>query len=53
MPEITWQQAINYMCLVSINKKVIKKNNCIYISAMNIKSVNKILKRDYALQNKH
>jgi len=32
---------------ISINKKVTKKENCIYISALNKKNVIKILKRDY------
>jgi hypothetical protein len=44
-PEIKWVDAVkgNF----SINKKITKKDNCIYISALNKSNVIKILKRDF------
>ena len=38
---------------ISASKKVTKKENCIYISALNKKNVIKILKRDYSINLKN
>lgn len=42
---ITWERAVKKD--YSVNKKVINKEGFIYISALNVKNVKKILKRDY------
>lgn len=47
LPAIKWEDAINKS--ISAIKKVTKKENCIYISALNKKNVIKILKRDYGI----
>lgn len=44
-PEIKWEDAVKG--LISVNKKITRKDNCIYISAMNEENVIKILKRDH------
>lgn len=44
-PAIKWEDALNGQ--ISSQKKVTKKDNCIYISALNKKNVIKILKRDF------
>lgn len=44
-PAIKWEDALKGQ--ISSQKKVTKKDNCIYISALNKKNVIKILKRDF------
>jgi hypothetical protein len=44
---IKWEYAVKG--LISVNKKVMIKENCLYISAMNKKNVIKILRRDFGL----
>jgi hypothetical protein len=44
-PIIKWEDAVKGQ--ISISKEVIKKPDCIYISALNIKNVRKILFRDF------
>lgn len=44
--EIDWNEAVSGN-FKKRNKKVIKKDNCIYISALNLINCKKILKRDY------
>lgn len=44
-PAIKWEDALKGQ--ISVKKKVTKKENCIYISALNKKNVIKILKRDF------
>jgi hypothetical protein len=44
-PEIKWEDAVKG--LISVKKTVTKKENCIYISALNEKNARKILKRDF------
>lgn len=44
-PEIQWADAV---CgFITTNRKITKKENCIYIPSLNVKNVKKILKRDY------
>jgi len=38
---------------ISAEKKITKKENCIYISSLNKKNVIKILKRDYGITLKN
>jgi hypothetical protein len=45
LPAIKWEDALK--CQISAQKKITKKENCIYISALNKKNVIKILKRDF------
>jgi len=45
LPAISYQEALKGNIVTQ--KKVTKKENCIYISALNKKNVIKILKRDY------
>lgn len=47
LPAIKWEDALKSK--VSAIKKVTKKDNCIYISALNKKNALKILKRDYGI----
>lgn len=47
LPSIKWEDALKLK--VSAIKKVTKKDNCIYISALNKKNALKILKRDYGI----
>ena len=47
--EIRWSDAVNGN-FKKKNKKVIKKQNCIYISSLNKENVIKILKRDFNIQ---
>lgn len=47
LPAIKWEDALKRK--VSAIKKVTKKDNCIYISALNKKNALKILKRDYGI----
>lgn len=44
LPAVKWEDAVKG--LISAQKKVTKKENCIYISALNKKNVLKILKRN-------
>lgn len=44
-PEIKWEDVVKG--LISSNRKITRKDNCIYISALNKKNVIKILKRDF------
>jgi hypothetical protein len=44
-PEIKWEDAVKG--LISVKKTATKKENCIYISALNEKNARKILKRDF------
>jgi hypothetical protein len=44
LPAVKWEDAVKG--LISAQKKITKKENCIYISALNKKNVLKILKRD-------
>jgi len=44
-PEIKWEDAVKGF--ISAKKTVTKKENCIYISALNEKNAKKILKRDF------
>ena len=46
--EIHWKDAVNGN-FKKKNKKVIKKENCIYISALNKENVIKILERDFGI----
>ena len=46
--EIHWNDAINGN-FKKKNKKVIKKDNCIYISSLNKENCIKILKRDFGI----
>lgn len=45
LPNVKWEDAVKG--LISTQKKVTKKDNCIYISALNKKNVLKILQRDF------
>jgi hypothetical protein len=45
LPNVKWEDALNGQ--ISVQKKITKKPNCIYISALNKKNVLKILKRDF------
>jgi hypothetical protein len=45
LPAVKWEDALKGN--ISVQKKVTKKDNCIYISALNKNNVLKILKRDY------
>lgn len=42
-PVVKWEDAVNGS--ISVNKKITKKPNCIYISAMNKKNAIKILNK--------
>ena len=44
---INWDAAL--LNTDNFKKEVTTKENCIYISALNLKNVNKILKRDYGI----
>jgi len=44
-PEIKWEDAVKG--LISVNRKITRKDNCIYISALNKVNVIKILRRDF------
>ena len=46
--EIHWNDAVNFD-FKKKNKKVLKKENCIYISALNKENCIKILKRDFLI----
>lgn len=46
-PAIKWEDALKGS--ISAIKKVTKKENCIYISALNKKNAIKILKRDFGI----
>lgn len=48
LPAVKWEDAVKG--LISAQKKITKKENCIYISALNKKNVLKILKRDFKLE---
>lgn len=48
LPAIKWDDAVNGN--ISKLKKVTKKENCIYISALNKKNAIKILKRDFNIK---
>lgn len=45
LPNVKWEDALKGQ--ISVQKKVTKKDNCIYISALNKKNVLKILQRDF------
>jgi hypothetical protein len=45
LPNVKWEDAVKGQ--ISLQKKITKKPNCIYISALNIKNVLKILERDF------
>ena len=47
-PLIKWEDALNG--LISVNKKLTRKDNCVYISALNKVNVIKILKRDFDIK---
>jgi hypothetical protein len=47
-PAIKWEDALKGN--ISAMKKVTKKENCIYISALNKRNVIKILKRDFNIK---
>lgn len=47
LPALKWEDAVKG--LISVKKKVTKKENCLYVSALNKKNVKKILKRDFNL----
>lgn len=47
LPAVKWEDALKGN--ISVQKKVTKKDNCIYISALNKNNVLKILKRDYSI----
>lgn len=49
-PTLKWEDAVKG--LISAEKKLTKKENCIYISCLNIKNCKKILDRDYNLNSK-
>jgi hypothetical protein len=44
---LNWTDAVQGN--ISFKKKIIRKENCIYIPAMNIKNAKKILKRDFGI----
>lgn len=46
-PEIKWEDAVKG--LISANRKITRKDNCIYISALNKVNVIKILARDFKI----
>ena len=50
LPAIKYEDALKGQ--ISVKKKVTKKENCIYISALNKKNVLKILKRDFNINFK-
>ena len=45
LPNVKWEDAIKGK--ISVQRKITKKQNCIYISALNKNNVLKILKRDF------
>jgi hypothetical protein len=47
-PEIKWEDAVKG--LISTNRKITRKDNCIYISALNKVNVIKILRRDFDIR---
>jgi hypothetical protein len=47
LPEIKWEDAVKG--LISTNRKITRKDNCIYISALNKANVIKILARDFKI----
>lgn len=47
LPEIKWEDAVKG--LIYINRKITRKDNCIYISALNKVNVIKILARDFKI----
>lgn len=49
-PVIKWEDALKGN--ISVNKKITKKDGCIYISALNEKNAIKILKRDFNINFK-
>ena len=49
-PEINWEDAVKG--LISVNKKITRKDDCIYIPALNIENVIKILSRDFDILKK-
>jgi len=48
LPIVKWEDAVKGS--ISSQKKITKKPNCVYVSALNIKNVRKILKRDFNIQ---
>lgn len=48
LPVVKWEDAVKGS--ISSQKKITKKQNCVYISALNKKNVLKILNRDFNLQ---
>ncbi len=46
-PEIQWADAVRGF--ITTKRKITKKENCIYISSLNVKNVKKILKRDHQI----
>ena len=51
LPALKWSDAVKGN--ISGEKKITKKENCIYISSLNKKNVIKILKRDYGITLKN
>jgi hypothetical protein len=47
LPEIKWEDAVKG--LISTNRKITRKDNCIYIPALNKANVIKILARDFKI----
>jgi hypothetical protein len=47
LPEIKWEDAVKG--LISTNRKITRKDNCIYIPALNKANVLKILARDFQI----
>jgi hypothetical protein len=48
LPNIKWEDAVKGC--ISVQKKITKKPNCIYVSALNVINAHKILKRDFNVQ---
>ena len=48
LPVVKWEEAVKGN--ISAQKKITKKPNCVYVSALNVANVRKILKRDFNIQ---
>jgi hypothetical protein len=48
LPNVKWEDALKG--IISLQKKITKRPNCVYVSALNVENVRKILKRDFNIQ---
>ena len=48
IPTIKWEDAVNEN--YTVYRKIIKKEGCIYFSALNVKNAKKVLHRDYNIE---